>query len=116
MVTPMNQDIYGFLSQDIEAVAHKLADILTLTWQARNSSFWDDYYLFPPFQSRYQGESLKLCTNYAHEDMRWNMPKHRKYGVVLYVSRSIRTDEIETLLKEAFGNEVALLKRVTDSA
>ncbi|WP_207195812.1 hypothetical protein, partial [Trichormus variabilis] len=49
--------------------------------------------------------------NYSHEEG-WTEEDHKDLGVILYISRSQRSDELRTLLLNSFLDDVLFIERI----
>lgn len=103
-------DLYGFQEQNLKDLSERLSQILHLHFQKRNSDYWGDYTIA---RNQIGPEVFKLKTNYNLIDGEYNWPEHKGFPFILegVVTTQERAREIETLLLQAFGNAVQLLRR-----
>ena len=101
-------DLYGLLNTDIDDAAGLLEKILSITFIARDSSFLGEYYSTSTIED---GEKFTLEENFNKIEEDWTEPEFEQYPLILYVSNTRRTQEIEEALKKAIGENVMLLRR-----
>ncbi|ABA21708.1 hypothetical protein Ava_2086 [Trichormus variabilis ATCC 29413] len=63
------------------------------------------------FQDQTHKENYTLRSNYSHEEG-WTEEDHKDLGVILYISRSQRSDELRTLLLNSFLDDVLFIERI----
>ncbi|MBA3874620.1 MAG: hypothetical protein H0X30_36285 [Anaerolineae bacterium] len=107
-----NYDLYGFHSGDLNQIATKLEAILNISWVARHSSFIGDYFEF----GEPRGEIFTLQTNFDDYEDDWMEPKFKEYLVLLYISNTMRSTELETLISNSMSETASLLRHSNDSA
>ena len=79
---------YGWRGSDIESAANALRDALSIDFQARESLYRGDYYLWPPFDHRneFVGE-LVLQENFFDEvDGELVYAEYGDYSVLLFTT------------------------------
>ena len=101
-------DIYGIVGYGLDDVAQYLSGVLGVDWIFRSSDLLGNHYRY----KRGDGESLALNENFDANQGEYLMPDHRDQQLLLYVSNTDRSQEIEDRL---FACEltVTLLQRQT---
>lgn len=94
-------DIYGIREKNIDRVAEKLADTLTVDWTPRHSLYLGDYFQY----GRTGRESFRLQLNCHDLEDEWMLPQHKEYPTLLYVNHTDRAKQIEELLA---GSEMGI--------
>lgn len=101
-------DIYGFKSEEIEEVRDTFEESSGVTLELRISSYLGGtYYL----KGNGNEENFILRRNYSDEEG-WAEEEYKELGVILYVSRSQRADELRELLLRSLEHEILFIERI----
>ncbi len=86
-------DIYGVESGDLEEVRIAIESILGIKFAPHESSFWGDYFLGIHGEEEYK--IIKNMEPISDDPFYEPFPKN---GILLYIDKTNRADELETLL------------------
>jgi hypothetical protein len=99
-------DLYGFESRELDEIATRLSETLSITWGLHESSYrGGDYYGFgsPGHEEFILQRNLEL-------DDELMEPEFSKYPILLYVARTERSEELADLILKSMGDQAALLR------
>jgi len=88
-------DIFGFLSNDLDGVRHSLEARLRIRFVPHESSFRGDYYLYEDPN----GEELLLEMNMDPEDGEPFYSDFSEYPILLIVGYTTRSEQLTKLLQ-----------------
>ena len=100
-------DLYGFATDDLDFMVEPLELILGIKSVARTSDYIGDHNTF----DGENGESFDLRTNIDGEG-ELVKPQHKDMGLLLFVSRTQRADQLRELLTNNFSDIVFLESKV----
>ncbi len=83
-VVPVSGDgMYGWTSDDIDAVAEAIEQILDIRLEARHSLYWGDYYRW---NGEPRGELILQDNFFDEQDQELVIPEHPDHKVILHAS------------------------------
>ncbi|MBD0390176.1 MAG: hypothetical protein ICV54_27655 [Nostoc sp. C3-bin3] len=101
-------DTYGFKSKDLEKVKKAFEKVVKVSLEKHESNYMGGIYYF---QGQTHKENYTLQSNYSHEEG-WTEEDHKELGVILYISRSQRSDELRNLLLNSFLGDILFIERI----
>ncbi|MBG1262972.1 hypothetical protein [Nostoc commune] len=101
-------DTYGFKSEDLEEVRKLFEMVSRVILDRYKSDYMRGIYYS---KGRTNEENYILRRNYSDEEG-WTEEEHKNLGVILYISRSERIDELRRLLLNNFQGDIFFIERV----
>ncbi|MEH2281078.1 MAG: hypothetical protein V7K90_07000 [Nostoc sp.] len=101
-------DTYGFKSEDLEEVRKVFEMVSRVILERYEGDYMGGIYYS---KGRTNEENYILRRNYSDEEG-WTEEEHKNLGVILYVSRSERIDELRRLLLNSFQGDIFFIERV----
>jgi hypothetical protein len=102
----MIYDLYGLKSENLEEARVAVERALGVAFAAHTSSYVGDYYR----KGDVGEENFILRDNFNPCEEEWTEKEFQEYGILLYVSETMRADEIRKLLTDSIPS-ISLLRR-----